>query len=102
MINCAHPTHFNDALRTNEAWVKRIRAIRANASCKTHAELDAATELDPGNPIELGEQYKALKNWQPHLNIFGGCCGTDHHHIQAISIAVQQSLFTYRCNLFKF
>ncbi|SHF74430.1 homocysteine S-methyltransferase family protein [Flavobacterium defluvii] len=87
MINCAHPTHFLNELKENqnENWVKRIRAIRANASCKSHAELDEATELDRGIPNELGKEYRDLKDSFPHLNVFGGCCGTDEEHVAAIA-----------------
>ncbi len=35
MINCAHPTHFEDALTQGESWLERIRGLRANA-CHTH------------------------------------------------------------------
>ena len=87
MINCAHPTHFTGALERNESWVQRIRGIRANASRKSHAELDQATELDIGNPDELGELYGALRNDFSHFTILGGCCGTDHRHIKAICTA---------------
>jgi S-methylmethionine-dependent homocysteine/selenocysteine methylase len=64
MINCAHPTHFIKELQDgqNEQWTKRIKGIRANASCKSHAELDEATELDRGNPQELGNEHRRLKN----------------------------------------
>lgn len=86
MINCAHPTHFLKELKEheNEEWIKRIKGIRANASCKSHAELDEATELDRGEPKELGEAYKKMKDYFPHLNVFGGCCGTDEEHIVEI------------------
>ncbi len=84
MINCAHPTHFAKVIGGGKAWSKRIKAIRANSSCKSHAELDAADELDSGNPTELGQQYSMLIRQLPHLSIFGGCCGTDHRHIQEI------------------
>lgn len=86
MINCAHPTHFLDELLENkkEPWTKRIKGIRANASCKSHAELDEATELDRGKPTELGKEYKRLKETLSHLNVFGGCCGTDEEHILEI------------------
>lgn len=86
MINCAHPTHFLNELKENEKekWIKRIKGIRANASCKSHVELDEATALDRGNPKELGERYKELKDLFPHLNVFGGCCGTDEEHIEQI------------------
>ncbi|HVG50231.1 MAG TPA: homocysteine S-methyltransferase family protein, partial [Xanthobacteraceae bacterium] len=87
MINCAHPTHFEDAIANNEAWVKRVRGIRANASKRSHAELDAAPELDIGNPVELGQQYRELRRKLPHLAVLGGCCGTDHRHVEQIAVA---------------
>lgn len=88
MINCAHPTHFIQALAPNESWLSRIRGIRANASEKSHAELDETVELDAGNPIDLGKLYNELMNYLPKLNIVGGCCGTDHHHLEEIYKAV--------------
>jgi homocysteine S-methyltransferase len=84
MINCAHPTHFVDALDAKSDWIKRLRAIRANSSCKSHAELDNSPELDTGNPQELGAQYAELLQRFPHINVLGGCCGTDHRHVACI------------------
>ena len=85
MINCAHPTHFDRVLEKDAAWVERIRGIRANASCRSHAELDAAADLDAGNPAELGRQYADLLKLMPQLTVLGGCCGTDFRHVEAIS-----------------
>jgi S-methylmethionine-dependent homocysteine/selenocysteine methylase len=85
MVNCAHPTHFAGILTAGEPWVERIRGIRANASKRSHAELDAATDLDAGDPIELGMQYRELLDRLPHINVLGGCCGTDHRHVEAIA-----------------
>jgi S-methylmethionine-dependent homocysteine/selenocysteine methylase len=87
MINCAHPTHFADALDPGAPWIKRLRAVRANSSCKSHPELDNSTELDTGNPQELGAQYAELRRRLPHINALGGCCGTDHRHIACIGEA---------------
>lgn len=84
MINCAHPDHFSQALAESAPWVKRIRGIRANASRRSHAELDEATELDDGNPSELGEQYQSLRRQFPQFQVLGGCCGTDHRHVGEI------------------
>ncbi len=84
MINCAHPTHFTAALDGGGQWLERIRGIRANASSKSHAELDEAEELDDGNPTELGAQYGELKGTLNKLTVLGGCCGTDHRHIEEI------------------
>ena len=87
MINCAHPTHFADALDAGAPWIERLRAVRANSSCKSHAELDNSPELDTGNPQELGAQYADLLRRFPHINVLGGCCGTDHRHIACIGEA---------------
>jgi len=87
MLNCAHPTHFDDALKTGARWVQRLRGIRANASKRSHAELDAAPDLDAGNPAELGQQYAALRRKLHHVNVLGGCCGTDHRHVEQICFA---------------
>jgi S-methylmethionine-dependent homocysteine/selenocysteine methylase len=84
MINCAHPSHFASVLDANAQWTGRIRAVRANASRKSHAELDAATELDSGNPIAFGREHADLRSRFPHLTILGGCCGTDLRHIEQI------------------
>jgi len=87
MINCAHPTHFEDRLVPGERWSTRVRGLRANASRMSHAELNDATELDVGNPRELGEHYANLKKRLPNLNVLGGCCGTDHRHVEQIAAA---------------
>lgn len=86
MINCAHPDHFAGALGEG-TWRSRIRGIRANASRKSHAELDNSDVLDPGDPVELAQDYTRLRRTLPHLSIFGGCCGTDHRHIEQICIS---------------
>jgi len=91
MINCAHPTHFDNVLTTNEAWMSRIRGLRANASTKSHAELNESDTLDDGNPVELGQQYRTLRQRLPHLTVLGGCCGTDHRHVEAICKAANRA-----------
>ncbi len=92
MINCAHPTHFEHALTAAEPWTQRIRGLRANASRKSHAELNESPELDIGDPAELGMQHAQLKSRLPQLNVMGGCCGTDHRHVEQIA-AVCSPLF---------
>ena len=77
-----------DPARVNVcADARRLRGLRANASTKSHAELDEAKELDDGNPAELGAQYRSLLERLPHLAVLGGCCGTDQRHIAAIASA---------------
>lgn len=86
-INCAHPSHFLGALAGGPRWVSRIGAVRANASRQSHAELDAATVLDDGDPPALALDYARLRALLPGLRVLGGCCGTDHRHVEAIGRA---------------
>lgn len=87
MINCAHPSHFLQTVSHHEVWTTRIRGVRANASKKSHAELNEASELDAGDPKELGKDYIQLKKYLDNLNILGGCCGTDTRHIEQIALS---------------
>jgi homocysteine S-methyltransferase len=88
MINCAHPAHFEHVLDELGASARRIRGVRANASRRSHAELDACSDLDAGDPEELGGDYRRLRRSLPALTVVGGCCGTDHRHVAAIARAM--------------
>jgi homocysteine S-methyltransferase len=87
MVNCAHPSHFAGVLAEGGAWRDRIAGLRANASVKSHAELDAASELDAGDPAELAEDYAALRSQLRNVSVLGGCCGTDERHVAAVGAA---------------
>jgi S-methylmethionine-dependent homocysteine/selenocysteine methylase len=89
MLNCAHPSHFERVLDSLGERRSRLRGLRANASRRSHAELDTATELDAGDPVELGADYARLKAAWPTLSVIGGCCGTDHRHVAAMSRALR-------------
>jgi homocysteine S-methyltransferase len=86
-VNCAHPSHFAPALPGGGLGA-RVRSVRANASRKSHAELDESAALDEGNPVELAGDYLRLRAQHPAITILGGCCGTDARHVQAIADAV--------------
>ena len=83
MVNCAHPTHFAATLAQGGEWRERIAGLRANASVLSHAELDAATELDEGDPAGFGAAGAALRPHLPCVTVIGGCCGTDERHVAA-------------------
>lgn len=84
MVNCAHPNHFGGVLDAGGAWLARVVGLRVNSSVSSHAELDAATELDEGNPEELAAGLAALRAYLPAVTVLGGCCGTDARHVAAI------------------
>lgn len=89
MVNCAHPTHFDAmiaaAVEADAPWLAKLRGLRANASKRSHAELDASTDLDAGDPDVLGREYAALRRQHRRFTVLGGCCGTDHRHVAAIA-----------------
>ncbi len=83
IVNCAHPTHIAPALEDGD-WLGRIVQVNPNASTLTHAELDAAEELDAGDLGLLTASYDALRAQLPGLAVVGGCCGTDARHVAAL------------------
>jgi homocysteine S-methyltransferase len=89
-VNCAHPDHIAAALEGGASWTSRVRALRANASRLSHAELDEASELDDGDPVELATGYQYLRELAHSLTVLGGCCGTDVRHVSAIADVVVQ------------
>jgi homocysteine S-methyltransferase len=82
LVNCAHPTHFADVLRADASWVRRIGGVRANASTRSHAELDESETLDEGDPADLAARYAGLRERLPRAGTVGGCCGTDIRHVE--------------------
>lgn len=86
-INCAHPTHLPAELFDGAMWTRRVRSYRANASRRSHAELDESDDLDAGDPDELGRELAGLRASLPQLCVIGGCCGTDDRHLRAIAYA---------------
>jgi homocysteine S-methyltransferase len=94
MVNCAHPEHIEGTLRAaaaaTEPWLSRFRGLRANASCKSHAELDDSTTLDRGDPVDLGVRMARMAG-EHSLCLVGGCCGTDPEHLAEIAAACATS-----------
>lgn len=84
MVNCAHPDHFA-ALFDGAEWTRRVRGLRANASRRSHAELDNSPDLDSGDPDELGRQHAMLRARMPWLCVLGACCGADLRHVTRIA-----------------
>ena len=72
----------------DENWLSRIHGILANASNKSHAELDVCEELYDCDPEALSEAYHVFSKNLKQLNFFGGCCGTDHRHVDLIRVAL--------------
>ncbi|HKK35787.1 MAG TPA: homocysteine S-methyltransferase family protein [Paracoccaceae bacterium] len=86
--NCSHPVEFEPAL-TDGPWLKRLRAVRPNAAAMDKIALCKLGHLEDGDPVELGDRIGDLARRLPHMDVFGGCCGTDHRHLAEIARGVK-------------
>ncbi|MEM7195060.1 MAG: homocysteine S-methyltransferase family protein [Pseudomonadota bacterium] len=82
-LNCSHPVEFNPAL-TGDSWTRRLRSIRPNAAKMDKISLCKLGHLEEGDPIELGTMMADVQTRYPHLDIWGGCCGTCEVHLEEI------------------
>ena len=64
--------------------MRRVRALRCNASRLSHAELDCAPELDAGDPEEFGRLHGDIRREFPWICVLGGCCGTNQRHLEEV------------------
>ena len=83
-LNCSHPHEFEPALHGGD-WVKRLRSIRPNAAKMDKIALCKLGRLEEGNPEELGRLMADVFRRYPHMDIWGGCCGTGHIHLSEIA-----------------
>lgn len=90
MINCTHPTEFEKGLNTGD-WSKRLGGFMPNAVAMETLDLCKLGHLEDGDPEELGGQMAALSRRYPHINVWGGCCGTDGRHIGEITRQVGEA-----------
>jgi len=90
-INCSHPLEFEPALEPGD-WIQRVRSLRPNASAKDKVELCSIGHLEEGDPVDLGHRIGVLARRYPHIDIFGGCCGTWAPHLDQIARRVRQAV----------
>ncbi len=87
LLNCSHPVEYEPALGRG-AWIERLRGVRPNASSMEKIALCKLGHLEDGDPVELGGQLGELSERYPHMDIFGGCCGTGDSHLREIAKAL--------------
>lgn len=74
-INCSHPHEFEPALEPG-AWFERVRLLRPNAAMMDKIALCTLGHLESGDPPALASLMGELAARYPHVDIWGGCCGT--------------------------
>jgi homocysteine S-methyltransferase len=85
MVNCVHPSHLPADVIASEAWVHRIRGLRANASSRSHSEIELDGGPDDGDAEALADQMRLVRQRLPRLTVMGGCCGSDSRYTRAIA-----------------
>jgi homocysteine S-methyltransferase len=93
LLNCSHPVEYEPALGNGD-WIKRLRGVRPNASKMEKIALCKLGHLEDGDPVELGGQLADLSGRYPHMDIFGGCCGTGDRHLREIAKALRQAVLS--------
>jgi len=83
-VNCSHPLEFEPALEPGD-WILRMRCLRPNASAMEKIALCKIGHLEDGDPVDLGERMGALARRYPHIDVWGGCCGTWDRHLSEIA-----------------
>ena len=87
-VNCVHPLVLREALsppaNRTSLVAERLKGIQANASPQAPEELDRKAEMVSEDPERLAEAMIGLRV-DHGLKIFGGCCGTDERHIEALA-----------------
>lgn len=87
-LNCSHPVEFEPALTEGE-WLKRLRGFRPNASKMEKIALCKLGHLEEGDAVDLGRRMGELARRHPHMDIWGGCCGTGDVHLNEIATNVR-------------
>jgi homocysteine S-methyltransferase len=83
-INCSHPLEFMPAIEPG-TWFERVRCLRPNAAMMEKNALCTLGHLESGDPVQLGELMGGLARQYPHIDIWGGCCGTWDTHLDEIA-----------------
>jgi S-methylmethionine-dependent homocysteine/selenocysteine methylase len=83
-INCSHPLEFTPAIEPGE-WFNRVRVLRPNAAMMDKISLCTLGHLEAGDPAYLGELMGGLARQYPHIDMWGGCCGTWETHLEEIA-----------------
>src|SRR5215207_5210671 len=89
-INCSHPLEFIPAIETGN-WFERVRCLRPNAAMMDKISLCTLGHLEMGDPPNLGELMGGLARQYPHIDMWGGCCGTWETHLDAIARNVHRA-----------
>jgi S-methylmethionine-dependent homocysteine/selenocysteine methylase len=88
MCNCTHASIFRSAMKhathVSSLARKRVVGLLANTAALDPEELDISKELVTEAPEIFGRDVASLHR-EFGMKILGGCCGTNHRHIQSLA-----------------
>jgi homocysteine S-methyltransferase len=90
LATCTHPDTLGEALSGNGVGPRtrgRLLGIQGNGSRLSPEELDGREAVDSTEPTDFAGAMLDLRR-RFGLRIFGGCCGTDERHIDALARAL--------------
>jgi len=99
LVNCVHADVLAEGLQAADAqgaWKVlsgRLLGIQANTSRLSPEALDGRGELDTEAPGDFAAALITLHR-RYGLKILGGCCGSDHRHLEAVAQAYNGSLLS--------
>lgn len=83
IIACTHPSVAMEALKSEKPDYLRIIGIKANGSCKSPKELLKLNSAACDSPDAFADSI--VKLGKPRgFKLYGGCCGTDSTHLEAL------------------
>ena len=93
VTTCASSASVNDFAPALEegTWIHRLGGLVPNAVALEKETVCPQDHLEDGDPVELGLQMGALARRFPHINVWGGCCGTDARQLREICKAVTEA-----------
>lgn len=84
-VNCTHPRFLLATYQPGE--LTRLIGIQANGSSRDVARLDGS-EKTFADPVDEWSNSMWELHRQQSVPILGGCCGTDHIHLEALASTV--------------
>ncbi len=85
LIFCTHPSIAVQTLAVPQPQYRRIKGIKANASCKPPAELATTHKALCDEPVSVFVKTLVALTTEHDWHLVGGCCGTSREHLEGLA-----------------
>lgn len=98
-VNCVHPRNLRLCLDRPENRTERVRTrfkgLEGNGSDLSPEELDNSPIIRTSPPEEWAREMMAMHE-DYGLKVLGGCCGTDHDHLNELAARIRALYDKYK------